>query len=70
MYKRAMMSLDSLTWACDSKIWPSDLVFYLVLDLTWPIFILVLEIVNANILTKFNEYLSENEVFRAYTKFF
>ena len=39
---------------CESKIWPSDLVF----DRTWPIFILILEIVKASILTKFNEYLN------------
>ena len=39
---------------CDSTIWPSDLVF----DPTWPTFILVLQIVRANILTKFNEYLN------------
>ena len=51
---------------CDSKIWPSDLVF----DPTWPIFILFLEIVKANILSKFNEYLNYKEVSRVYTRFF
>ena len=39
---------------CDSKIWPKNLV----LDPTWSVFILIQEIVRANILTKFNGYLN------------
>ena len=39
---------------CDSKIWPSDLVF----APKWPTFKVVLEIIKANILTKFHEYLN------------
>ena len=48
-----------------SKIWPSDLVF----DLTWPIFDLVWDFIKTNILTKFQDYWTENVASGAYTRF-
>ena len=48
-----------------SKIWPGDLVF----DPTWPIFELVRDIIQKNILTNFHEYPTENVASRAYTRF-
>ena len=47
------------------KIWPGDLVF----DPTGPIFELVWDIIQTNILTNFNEYPTENVASRAYTRF-
>ena len=49
-----------------SNIWPSDLAF----DPTWPIFDLVRDIIQANILTNFHEYPTENVASRAYRRFF
>ena len=47
------------------KIWPA----YLVSNLICPIFKLVQEIIIANILTKFQDYWTENVASRVYTKF-
>ena len=48
------------------RIWPSDLVFHP----TWPIFELVRDFLKTNILTEFQDYLTENVASRAYTRFF
>ena len=47
------------------KIWPSDLVF----DPTWPIFKLVRDFINKNILTKCHDNWTENVASSAYTRF-
>ena len=65
------MSIQLKMWPLErtegfSKIWPSDLVF----DPTWPIFELIQDIIQTNILTNFHEYPTENVASRAYTRFF
>ena len=47
-------------------IWPTNPVF----DPTWPMFELVWDIIEENILTKFHVYRIENEASKAYTIFF
>ena len=44
-----------------SKIWPSDIVF----DPIWPIFTLVQELIDTNIMAKFHEYRTENVASKA-----
>ena len=48
-----------------AMIWSSDLLFYP----TWPIFRHVQNFIEANTLTKFHEYQTENLVFTAFTRF-
>ena len=48
------------------KIWPGDLVF----DPTWPIFELVRDIIQTNILTNFHEYPTENVASKSVHKVF
>ena len=64
------MSIRLKMWSLERtqgfpKIWPGDLVF----DPTWPIFELVWDIIETNILTNFHEYPTENVASRVYTRF-
>ena len=80
--KRAMMALELLTWTLQI-VWYSIkeqgfksqplgykyLTYWQNCDPRWPIFELVWDFINANILTKFHKYQIENVASRGYTKF-